>query len=194
MDFKGNLLNDVNLPNNFKILPFLNSDILDLERYILMSDNVNYYKHLLHIYENLYSLRLLPFEARVKPIKKLINYFKKYLSNEVDAGIKQVLDVQQMLFEAYSEAMHFESSYELLYSAFCKARDQLKYEPSSFIGFGDLLEQIPCKSSPETIIYLLSKDDVSIDHLVRLHLAEHNAILHPEVLHHISESFEKFTF
>jgi|GEM_PF-4469712 len=159
-----------------------------------MSNNANYYKHLLHIYENLYSLRLLPFEARVKPIKILINYFKKYLSNEVDAGIKQVINVQQMLFEAYSEAMHFESSYELLYSAFCKARDQLKHEPSSFKGFGDLLEQIPCKSSPDTIIYLLSKDDVSIDHLVHLHLAEHNAILHPEVLHHISESFEKFTF
>jgi len=158
-----------------------------------MSDK-NYYKHLLHIYENLYSLRLLPFEARVKPVKKLINYFKKYLSNEIDEGNKDVLKVQKILYETLSEAMHFESSYELLYSAFSKARDQLKHDPDSFNGLKDLLEQIPCKSPEETIICLLEKYDVSIDHLVRLHLAEHNAILHPEVLHRSSALFDGVTF
>ena len=155
-----------------------------------MSENTNYQKHLLHIYQNLYSLRLLPFEERVKPVKKLVNYFKKNLTEEVEKENKEVLEAQQLLYETLSEAMHFESSYNLLYVAFSKARDQLRHDPEQFSGFGDLLEQIPCKTSEESIIYLLSKDEASVDLLVRLYLAEHNAILHSEVLRNNREMFD----
>ncbi|MBQ4344073.1 MAG: hypothetical protein IJC38_09325 [Erysipelotrichaceae bacterium] len=159
-----------------------------------MSDVKNYQKHLLHIYQNLYSSRLLPIEARVKPVKKLVNYFKKNLTEEVEKENKEVLEAQQLLYETLSEAMHFESSYNLLYAAFSKARDQLRHDPEQFGGFGDLLEQIPCKSPEESIIYLLSKDEASVDFLVRLYLAEHNAILHPEVLRNNRKMFDDLDF
>ncbi len=145
-----------------------------------MAKTLNYYDHLLHIYESLNSLQLLPFEKRVKPLKKSIAYFKKNLTNEANEGIKEVLKVQRDLYLALSEAMHYESSYQLLYSAFANAKKQLKQNPSQFDGFNDLLEQIPCRFSEDAIIHLLNEDESTIDQIVSMCLAEHHAILHPK--------------
>ena len=145
-----------------------------------MAKTLNYHDHLLHIYESLNSLQLLPFEKRVKPLKKSIAYFKKNLTNEENEGIKEVLKAQRDLYLALSEAMHYESSYQLLYSVFSTAKKQLKQNPDQFDGLKDLLEQIPCRSSEDSIIQLLEKDESSIEQIVSMYLAEHHAILHPE--------------
>lgn len=159
-----------------------------------MANQSNYHQHLLNIYKNLHSIHQLPFEARVKPIKKLITYFKNNCSNETEAEIKEVLEAQQDLYFALSEAYHLESSYDLLYSAFAKARDQLRHDPDQFNGFGDLLEQIPCKSSAESIIHLLAEDEASIEQIVRLYLAEHHAILHPEQPNQFADILKRISF
>ena len=145
-----------------------------------MTNKPNFYEHLLYINENLVDVVRLPFETRVKPLKKLISYYKKNLSNEEAEGVKEVLSTKERLFNELSEATHFESSYNLLFTEFSKARDLLRHDYDNFEGFGDLLEQIPCKSSEETLMRLLYDDEASIDMIVRLYLAEHNAILHPE--------------
>ena len=157
-----------------------------------MEKSANFFKHLLHINEGLYEVVRLPFEKRVKPLKELISYFEKNLSSEESDGIKEVIEMKERLYRELSEAMHFESSYNLLYVAFAKARDQLRHNYDQFEGFGDLLEQIPCKSSEETIIRLLAEDNVSLEDVVKLYLAEHNAILHPEAPNRFKEMLERF--
>ena len=156
--------------------------------------NNNYNQHLLHIYAHLHAVRSLPVEQRVKPTEQLITYFKNNLSDELEAEIKEVKEAQQDLYFALSEAKHLESSYDLLYSAFAKARDQLRHDPDHFDGFGDLLEQIPCKSSTEALIHLLAEDEASIEQIVRLYLAEHYAILHPEQPNQFADILKRIPF
>ena len=155
-----------------------------------MTNTPNYQKHLLYIYKNLFDLHTLPFDARVKPIQKLITYLKNNISNEDIETIYQVSEAKTDLYYALSEAMHLESSSNLLYSAFAKARDQLRHDPTKFEGLDEIMEQIPCKSSSETLVRLLAEDKISIEHLVQLHLAEHYTILHPEELNRSKKLFD----
>ena len=141
-----------------------------------MNEVKNYQEHIAHIYHGLLEILRSPFETRVKPVTDLIIYFEKNLSKEAEAKVEDVIKMQQMLNEELIDALHYEKAYDLLLLTFAKARDQLKFNPDSFEGFGDVLEQIPCKASKEVLTQILFHDDISIDELIRLYLAENRDI------------------
>ena len=141
-----------------------------------MNEVKNYQEHLAHIYHGLLDILRSPIETRVKPVTDLIIYFEEHLSEEAEAKVKEVIKMQHILNEELVDALHYEKAYDLLFITFAKARDQLKFNSDSFEGFGDILEQIPCKASKEVLTQILFQDMMSIDDLVRFYLAENRDI------------------
>ena len=140
------------------------------------------YRHLTYLYKELLNTKSLQYEDRLEPLQKLVIYFEDYLSEEEESNDEEVIKIQTILKKELTEAIFYNKAYYLVYNTLTRARDQLQFSPSEFKGLSDLLKEVPCKASEETIVKLLLSNTISIEDLTRFHLADNYGINHPESL------------
>ena len=127
----------------------------------------------LNIITGLLESRQLPIEKRVDSVKKLTNYFKEHLTSETDLQDPEVEKIRNILIEEFKDATRIETLFNTIYIALLKIKNQLKNPEEALSQIDELLRTIACKSSSKSILYLLQNDEITIDFITRLYIAEH---------------------